>query len=139
MKAVVSENNKGCAPRRNGILPCAIGRAKKVAVSESREITWVAYLGQITNIGSSRARNYKSRAPRRAGILVCASGRAKKGCCLKIARNCTGSIFTRNNEYWNWSSTKTINGSLPGGLEYERARLDVRKRLSSRNRVESHG
>ena len=36
------------------ILACVIGRAKMVAASESREIAWIAYLGQITNIGRGR-------------------------------------------------------------------------------------
>ena len=38
------------------ILACAIGVAKEVAVSESLKIAWISYLGQITNIGSDRAR-----------------------------------------------------------------------------------
>ena len=37
------------------ILACAFGRAKKFAISESREIARIANLGQITNIGSRRA------------------------------------------------------------------------------------
>ena len=41
---------------RAGIIACAIARAKKFAVSESREIARVVYLGQITNIESGRAR-----------------------------------------------------------------------------------
>ena len=38
-----------------GIFACTIARAKEVVVSELREIARVAYLGQITNIGSGRA------------------------------------------------------------------------------------
>ena len=55
MDVVASENYKRSAPERAGMLVCAIRRTKKVAVSESREIASVAYLGQITNIGSGRA------------------------------------------------------------------------------------
>ena len=39
---------KKSPPGRAGILPCA----ENVAVSKSREMAQVAYLGQITNIGS---------------------------------------------------------------------------------------
>ena len=39
-----------------------IGRAKKVAVTELREIARVSYVGQITNMGSGRTRKlYKVR------------------------------------------------------------------------------
>ena len=38
------------------MIACAISYSKKDAVSESREIAEVAYLGQINNIGSGRAR-----------------------------------------------------------------------------------
>ena len=46
---------KGALPGGDGILACVIGRANEVAVSESREIAWVAYFGQIMSIGCSRA------------------------------------------------------------------------------------
>ena len=49
---VAGENYKWSDPERIGILAYAIGHAKRVAVSESVEITRVAYLGQITNIRS---------------------------------------------------------------------------------------
>ena len=45
----------GTLPGGDGILACVNGRANVVAVSESREIVRVAYLGQITSIGSGRA------------------------------------------------------------------------------------
>ena len=45
MEAIARENNKWCAPGRAGILACAISYLKKVAVSKSREIARVAYLG----------------------------------------------------------------------------------------------
>ena len=63
----------------------------------------------------------------------------EKGCHLRIARNHTGSIFRANNEYWKWSCTKIIKGALQGGPGYQRARLHVRKRSLSQNRVKSHG
>ena len=47
---------KGALSGGVGILACANGHAKEVAFSESREIARVAYLGQITNIGSGRVR-----------------------------------------------------------------------------------
>ena len=46
---------KGAHLGGNGILACVNGRANEDAVSESREIAWVAYLGQIMSIGWSRA------------------------------------------------------------------------------------
>ena len=42
-------------PRRDGIFVCVNGCANEGAVSESREIARVEYLGQITSIGSGRA------------------------------------------------------------------------------------
>ena len=50
------KNYKTRAPGRAGILACVIERAKKVAVFELIGITRVAYLHQITNIGSGRVR-----------------------------------------------------------------------------------
>ena len=46
---------KGALPGGDGILECVNGRANKVAVSESLEIAWVAYFGQIMSIGCGRA------------------------------------------------------------------------------------
>ena len=46
---------KVALPIRDGIFVCVNGRANEDAVSESREIARVAYFGQITSIGSSRA------------------------------------------------------------------------------------
>ena len=40
------------SPGRAEILACVISYSKKVAASKSHEIAQVAYLGQITNIGS---------------------------------------------------------------------------------------
>ena len=45
----------GALPEGDGVLACVNGRANEVAVSESREIAWVAYLGQTMSIGCSRA------------------------------------------------------------------------------------
>ena len=39
----------------DGISAYVNGRANEVAVSQSREIAWVAYLGQIMSIGCGRA------------------------------------------------------------------------------------
>ena len=61
MKAVAHKNFRRSALRGVGILSCAIGRAKNVTVSESREIARVTYLVQITNIGSSHAGKERSR------------------------------------------------------------------------------
>ena len=72
------ENDKSSTPGRAGILARAMGCAKNVAISESREIARVAYLGQITNIGSGWRENYERSAPGRTEILPCAIGRAKK-------------------------------------------------------------
>ena len=41
---------KGALQGGDGILACVNGRANVVAVSESRDITRVAYLGQIKSI-----------------------------------------------------------------------------------------
>ena len=46
---------KGAHLGGNGILACVNGSANEVAVSQSREIAWVAYLGQTMSIGYSRA------------------------------------------------------------------------------------
>ena len=56
MESVGGENYKRSAPERVGILACARSYRKKVAVSDSREIARIAYLGKITNIGSSHTR-----------------------------------------------------------------------------------
>ena len=53
---VARENFKSSAPEGVEILACRIACAKEVDVSKLREITWVAYLGQITIIGGGRAR-----------------------------------------------------------------------------------
>ena len=79
MKAVARENYRRSAPRRAGILACAIGPAKKIAVSESREISWIASLGQITIIGSGCARKYKRSAPGMVRILLEAVAHKKLG------------------------------------------------------------
>ena len=56
MEVVTHENYKRSAPKWAGILACTIAPAKKVVMSESREIARVAYLAQIMVIGSGRAR-----------------------------------------------------------------------------------
>ena len=84
----------------HAILACAIVRAKKVAVSESREIARVAYLAQITNIGSGRGRKFYKERFREGGDISVRDCARKKGCRLKVAWNHTGSIFRPKNEYW---------------------------------------
>ena len=79
-----------------GILACV----EMVAVSELHEIAWLAYLGQIMNIGSSRARKLEK-------LL-------ENGCNLRITRNCTGRIFRPNNKYWKCSRAKIIKRALLG-------------------------
>ena len=92
------------------ILACA----KKVAVSESREIACVAYLGQIMNIGSGRARNLIKECSRDCQDI----GVRDNGCRLKTARNRMGIICWPNNKYWKLLRAKILNGALPGGLGY---------------------
>ena len=46
---------KGALAGGDGILACVNGSANEVAVSESPEIEWIAYLGQIMSNGWSRA------------------------------------------------------------------------------------
>ena len=75
---VAHENYEMSAPGKARILACVINYSKKVAVSKSREITRVAYLGQITNIRSGRAQNYKRSSPGRAGILAGTISYSKK-------------------------------------------------------------
>ena len=99
-------------------LACAISYSKKVAVSESREIARVAYLGQITNIESDRGGKLEmERSSEGQGISVRDWAR-ENGCRLKIAQNRTGSIFSPNNEYWKPSRVKIRKGALPGGPGY---------------------
>ena len=45
---------KEALPEGDGILACVNGRANEVTFSESREIAWVAYLGQTTSNGCGR-------------------------------------------------------------------------------------
>ena len=99
-------NYKRSAPEIAGKLACAIGRAKKVAVSKSREIGRVAYLGLIMNIGSGRARKFKKERSGE-GLDISVYGGAREKCCrLRIARNCVGGIFRPNNEYRKRSCVK---------------------------------
>ena len=91
---------------------------KNVGILESREIARVAYLGQITNIGTGCVQKLLkelSQECRDIGVRDCVR---EKGCCLRVARNRTGSIFRPNNEYWKWSRAKIIKGALLGGLGY---------------------
>ena len=51
---VARENYERSASVSVRILACKISNYKMGAVTESREIARIAYLGQITNIGSGR-------------------------------------------------------------------------------------
>ena len=82
-----------------GILVCAIGRVKKVAVSESRGIVRVAYLGQIMNIGIGRARKLYKEHSREGRDISVSEWAREKVCRDGITRNRTGSIFRPNNKY----------------------------------------
>ena len=55
MELVAHENYNRSVAGIVGILESVIARAKVVDFLESREITWVAYLGRITNIASGHA------------------------------------------------------------------------------------
>ena len=89
---------KGALPEGPRILECVNGRAKEVVVSELCEIAWVAYLGQITNIGSSRAQKLKKERSRECRDISVCEWVHEIGCSHGIARNRTGSIFRPNNE-----------------------------------------
>ena len=91
---------------------------ESVAVSELCEIARVAYLGQITNIGSGRAWKLLKERCREGRDISVHDWAHEKGCRLRIARNQTGSIFRPNNEYWKPLRVKIIKGALPGGLRY---------------------
>ena len=82
------------------ILACAIVRAKKVAISKSREIVRVVYLDQITIIGSGRARKLENERSREGRNISAGNCAREKGCHVRITRNCTDSIFRPNNNYW---------------------------------------
>ena len=99
------------------MLACAIGHVKKVAVLESHEIARVAYLGRITSIGSGRVcKLLKERCREGRDISVC-DWASEKGCCLRIARNRTGSTLRPNNKYWKKLNAKIIEALL-GGAGY---------------------
>ena len=55
LKGLRAKIRKGALPVWDCILVCVNGRENEVAVSELREIAWLAYLGLITSIGSGRA------------------------------------------------------------------------------------
>ena len=136
---VARENYKRSAPRRAEILACAISYSKQVAVSESCELARVAYLSQITNIGSGCARKlYKERSREGWDISVRVCTR-ENGCRFRISPNQTCSTFRPNNEYWKQSHAKIIKGAHPGGLGYLCARLCMLKMLPSQNRAKSYG
>ena len=96
---IARENYEGIVPERARIIWCAVARAKKVVLLESREIALVASLGQIMNIGSSHARKLQKERSREGRDISMHDKLLEKGCRLRVALNRTGSIFTPNNEY----------------------------------------
>ena len=81
---VAHENYKRSALERVRILASAIGRFKKVAVSLSHEIEQVAYLGQITNIGSSRVRKLLKKRSRESWDISVRDWAREKGFRLRF-------------------------------------------------------
>ena len=106
------------APGRVGIIACAIGRAKKVAVPDLRKIALVAFLGEIMKIGSGRALKLLKEHSREGRDIRVGDRAREKDCRLRIARNCMGIIFRPNNEYRKWSPAKIIKGALSIGSGY---------------------
>ena len=78
MKAVAHENYKTSALGRFRKLASTISFSKKLVFSKLCKIAQVAYLGEITIIGSGHARKLKRSAPSRAGIFVCTICYSKK-------------------------------------------------------------
>ena len=114
----VRKNYKKSAPERAGIVACAIGHAKKVAISESHEIAHVDYLGQIMNIESSRARKLFKECSRKGSEISMHDWAREKGCHLRITRNRTSSIFRPYNKNWKRLRSKIIKGAPSGGPGY---------------------
>ena len=81
MEAVARKNYKRSTPGRAVILGCA----KNVVISESREITRVVYLGQITIIGSSGARKLLQECSREGQHISMRNKLLEKGGRLGIA------------------------------------------------------
>ena len=106
------------APEWTEILEWVIGCAKMVAVSESRGIALVAYLGQITNIGSGRVQKLLKESSRECRDISVRDWARENGGRLEILRNRMGSIFRPYNEYWKRSRAKSIKGALLGGPGY---------------------
>ena len=118
MEAVAHENYKRRTPGVAGILAYAISYSKKGAVSESREIVRVAYLGKIMNIGSSRTRKLKKERSREGWDISLHDCARESGYRLGIVQNGTGSIFRANNDCWTRSHAKIIKRALPGWPVY---------------------
>ena len=91
---------------------------EKVAASKSHEITQIAHLGQIANIGVGRARKLL-KVHSREGRDISVRDWALENCCpLRIGRIRTGSIFRPNNDFWKQSCAKIIKGTLSGASGY---------------------
>ena len=66
-----SKIRKGALLGGDGISVCVNGSANEVAVSESPEIEWIAYLGQIMSIGWSRAVKLSKERSREGTVYQC--------------------------------------------------------------------
>ena len=118
LEAIAHENYKRSSLETAGILASAIGCAKKLAVSESRESARGAYFGKITNIGSGRTRKLKKKRSQEGRDISVHDGAHENYCPLRIARNRLGSIFRPNNNYGKRSRMEIIKGELVGGPGY---------------------
>ena len=78
------ENSKRSAPRGNSKLTRASAPAKQDAVSEFREISPVASLGQINNIESDRAGKLQKECSWEQWQLTSASARLKTVAVLEL-------------------------------------------------------
>ena len=108
MEAVACENFERSDPRGAEIFAVVIGRAKNVVLSEPCEIAQVAYFGQITNVGSGRARKLQKDRSRDGWDFSVHDCACEKGRRLRIEQNCTGPVFRPINDYWEWSRAKII-------------------------------
>ena len=95
-----------------------IGRAKKLAVSESRKSARGAYFGKITNIGSGRTQKLKKERSQEGRDISVRDGARENYCPQKITRDRVGSIFRPNNDYGKQSRVKIIKGELLEGPGY---------------------
>ena len=77
---------------------CVIGRVKRVAILESREIARVAYYGQIMNIERDHTEKLIKEISWEGRDISVREWVHENGSHLRIARNRMSSIFWPNNE-----------------------------------------